>query len=79
MTVQEIIDKNFKEEKTIWFDFKDYMKANYGKTSKGLSYRKKFGKYEIYIVDENGDEVLFDCLENSEGYKLENILTMMLQ
>ena len=77
MSVEDIIYKKFRDEKTIWFDFRDNIKINYDKQRKGLSYHKKNGKFEIYIVDENGDEVLFDCLENNEGWKMDYILTAM--
>ena len=79
MTVQEIIEKNFRDKNTIWFDYRDYVKANNDVYRKGLSYRERFRKYEIYIVSESGDEVLFDCLSNDEGWKMDYILTMMMQ
>jgi hypothetical protein len=74
MTVEDIIYKNFKDEKTIWFDFVDYIKSNYEQQRKGLSYTKNKGRYEIYAVNEDGDSFLLDVLDNSQGYKLERFV-----
>jgi hypothetical protein len=74
MTVEDIIYKNFKEEKTIWFDFVDYIKSNYEQQRKGLSYTKNKGRYEIYAVNEDGDSFLLDVLDNSQGHKLERFI-----
>ncbi len=74
MTVEEIIYKEFKDERTIWFDFVDYIKINYDISRKGLSYSKKHGRYEIYAESEDGESILLDVLENNQGYKLDLIL-----
>lgn len=74
MSVEEILYKNFKDEKTIWFDFVDYIKSNYEQQRKGLSYTKNKGRYEIYAVNEDGDSCLLDVLDNSQGHKLERFI-----
>jgi hypothetical protein len=73
-TLEALIYKYFRGEQTIWFDFTDYVKANYEIQRKGLEYHKNKGRYEIYVVNEDGESVLFDVLDDSHGYKLERII-----
>lgn len=72
--MEELIYKYFRDEDTIWFDFIDYVKTNFGIQRKGLSYRKKNGRYEIYLESEECDFVLLDVLEEDQGYKLEKYI-----
>ena len=74
MLVEDIIHKEFRDETTKWFDFVDHVKANYEKQRKGLSYTKNKGRYEIYAVNEDGDSLLLDVLDNSQGHKLERFI-----
>jgi hypothetical protein len=74
MTVEDIIFKNFRDGQTMWFDFTDFIKANYEMNRKGLEYWKKNGRYEIYAVTEDGESILLDVLDNTQGYKLERFI-----
>ena len=74
MTEADIIYKNFRDGQTMWFDFTDFIKANYDMNRKGLEYWKKNGRYEIYAVTEDGESILLDVLDNTQGYKLERFI-----
>lgn len=41
MTVEDLIYKYFRDERTIWFDYIDYIKVNNRVQRKGLSYIKQ--------------------------------------
>ena len=77
MTTEEVIDIKFKDEKTIWFDYIDYVKENHGSQRKGLMYEKKHGRFNFYIVNEGGEEILFCSLDNEEGEKVDSLLMTM--
>lgn len=74
MLVEDIIYKQFRDEKTIWFDFVDYIKVNYEQKRKGLSYVKNKGRYDIYVENEDGESFFLDSLDNSQGHKLERFI-----
>jgi hypothetical protein len=77
--IQDLIDKEFRDNSTIWFDYVDYIKVNNDVQRKGLKYIKKGGRFEIYIVSEDGEEIILDALRYDESYKLENILKIFRQ
>lgn len=79
MKVSELIDKLFGDKEIIWFDFTDYVKVNYSIDRKGLSYFKKYGRYEIYFVSEDSDVTLIDVLKEDDVDKFNNILTVFRQ
>ena len=79
MKVSELIDKLFGDKEIIWFDFTDYVKVNYSIRQKGLSYFKKYGRYEIYFVSEDSDFTLIDVLTEEDVDKFNNILTVFRQ
>ena len=71
LKTHELIDKIFGQQTTILFDFVDHIKVKYNIQRKGLSYIKREGRYLIYAESEDGESVLLDALDNSQGYKLE--------
>jgi hypothetical protein len=77
--LSELIDKYFREENTIWFDYIDHVKVSYGVYQKGLKYIRAYGRYEFYMVSEEGDEILIDVLTEEDENKLNNILTVFRQ
>jgi len=79
MTVEDLIYKHFKDEDTKWFDYIDYIKSNFNLQRKGLKQVKRFGMFEIYVVSEDGEEILFDTLQNDDVSKFENILKAFWQ
>ncbi len=79
MTVEDLIYKHFKDENVKWFDYTDYIKTNNELQRKGLKQVKKYGRFEIYIVSEDGEEVLFDVLKSDDVVKFENILKAFWQ
>ncbi len=79
MKLSELIDMFFREENTIWFDYIDYVKVSYGVYQKGLKYIRAYGRYEFYMVSEEGDEILIDVLTEEDEYKFNKILTFFRQ
>lgn len=79
MDLDELIYKAFRDSSIIWSDYIDYIKTNDGLERKGLKQVKRFGRYEIYLVSEDGDEILLDALQKGDEYKFENILKAFLQ
>jgi len=79
MTVEDLIYKHFKDEDTKWFDYIDHIKSNFNLQRKGLKQVKRFGRFEIYVVSEDGEEILFDTLKNDDVSKFENILKAFWQ
>jgi hypothetical protein len=79
MKVEDLIYKHFKDEDTKWFDHIDYIKSNFNLQRKGLKQVKRFGRFEIYVVSEDGEEILFDTLQNDDISKFENILKAFWQ
>ena len=73
-TVEQLIYIKFRDESEIWFDYIDYIKSNYDLQRRGLKYREKYKRFEIYLISEDGEEVLIDVLENNQGKKLINII-----
>lgn len=76
MNIQEVIDKYFKDERIIWFDYTDIVKANEDVSQKGIEIIKKLGLYNVYILCDNGDSVLYDILRHDEGDKLHNLINL---
>lgn len=74
MDTKDLIYKHFKDETSIWFDFVDRIKANYQLQRKGLGYRKNNGLYEIYGMNDDGESILLDVLDENQGYKLEKYI-----
>lgn len=77
METIEVINKKFRDEAEIWFDYIDYIKSNYDLQRRGLKYKKRFGRFEIYLISEDGEEILIDVLENNQGEKLTNIINTL--
>ncbi len=71
MTIIEVIEKHFKEDRMIYFHSSDALRAIEGETF--LRYRKN-GVLELYFGGNNG-EVCIGCFRfDSDGERLNNLI-----
>lgn len=78
-TVRDLIYNKFREGNTLWFDYVDSVKTKLDIQRKGLKYERNGGCFEMWIVSEEGDEILIDILRDEDTDKFENILKVFWQ